>query len=49
MGVKGVRSEFDDNCFTLLPGRPKTLTFAGALPQAALTVTHLADLSELAD
>ena len=25
--VKGVRGEFDDNSFTLLPGRPKVLTF----------------------
>ena len=41
--VKGVRGEFDDNCLTLLPGRPKTLTFAGKLSRDALTVTHLAD------
>ena len=47
--VKGVRGEFDDNCLTLLPGRPRTLTFAGVLPREALTVTHLADLSVLAD
>ena len=47
--VKGVRGEFDDKCLTLLPGRPRTLTFAGKLPQEALAVTHLADLSELAD
>ncbi len=40
--VKGVRGEFDDNCLTLLPGRPRTLTFAGAMPREALTVTHLA-------
>ena len=25
--VKGVRGEFDDNCLTLLPGRPRTITF----------------------
>ena len=49
MDVKGVRGEFDDNCLTLLPGRPRTLTFAGKLPQEALAVTHLADLSEPAD
>ena len=41
--VKGVRGEFDDNCFTLLPGRPNTLTFVGKLSRDALTVTHLAD------
>ena len=41
--VKGVRGEFDDNCLTLLPGRPKTLTFADKLSRDVLTVTHLAD------
>ena len=40
--VKGVHGEFDDNCLTLLPGRPRTLTFAGAMPREELTVTHLA-------
>ena len=46
--AKGVRGEFDDNSFTLLPGRPRTLTFRpkdkSATPEAfrqALTVTHL--------
>ena len=40
--ARGVRGTFDDNCLTLLPGRPKTLTFSGdAIPAEALTVTHL--------
>ena len=46
-GRYGIPGEFDDNSFTLLPGRPVTLTFA---PKAkadfaafakALAVTHL--------
>lgn len=47
--AKGVHGEFDDNSFTLLPGRPKTLVFtpkAPVTPEAfrkALTVAHLAD------
>ncbi len=43
--ASGVRGEFDDNCLTLLPGRPKTLTFSGALSREALSVTHLANLA----
>ena len=45
--AKGVRGEFSDNSFTLLPGSPVTLTFApkgDVSPEAfekALTVTHL--------
>ena len=39
--VRGVRGEFDDNCLTLLPGRPKTLTFDGALEPSRLTVQSL--------
>ena len=40
--ARGVRGTFDDNCLTLLPGRPKTLTFSGdAIPAEALTVSHL--------
>ena len=42
--VRGVRGEFDDNGFTLLPGRPRTLRFSGKLDPKTLTVTHLADL-----
>jgi len=43
----GIRGEFDDNSFTLLPGRPKTLVFTPKQPvtaeafQKALNVTHL--------
>ena len=46
--AKGIRGEFDDNSFTLLPGRPKTIVFT---PKAegvtssrfrqAFSVTHL--------
>ena len=45
--VKGVHGEFDDNSFTLLPGRPKTLTFTpkGDISSEefcnAFSVTHL--------
>ncbi len=41
--VPGVRGEFDDNSFTLLPGEPRTLTFSSAedspapLPEVALS------------
>ena len=44
-----LRGEFDDNCFTLLPGEPQTLVFAAkqpvTLPQfrRALSVKHLRD------
>ena len=48
--AKGVRGEFDDNSFTLLPGEPKTIVFtpkdAATTPEAfrkALSLTHLAD------
>ena len=47
INASGVRGEFDDNCFTLLPGRPVTLTFTpkGEVTpdefRKALTVTHL--------
>ena len=43
--AKGVRGEFDDNCLTLLPGRPRTLKFSASLPSASLAVTHLAELT----
>jgi len=46
--VSGIRGEFNDNSFTLLPGRPVTLTFTPKDTAAtfadfskALTVTHL--------
>ena len=47
----GLRGEFDDNCFTLLPEETKRLVFTskGEVPttaalQQALTVRHLHDL-----
>lgn len=48
--VRGIRGEFDDNCLTLLPGRPVELTFRSKSPISAelfarsLSVTHLAEL-----
>jgi len=44
--VRGVKGEFDDNCLTLLPGRPRTLTFSGLLDQRRLSVTSLERLGE---
>ena len=44
LNSRGVRGEFDDNCFTLLPGRPKTLTFSGRAT-CDPTVVHLLDLA----
>ena len=49
--VKGVRGEFDDNCFTLLPGRPRIITFTAKEHVSIetflsrLTVCSMADLS----
>jgi beta-mannosidase len=47
--AEGLRGEFEDNCFTLLPGEPRTLIFSpkqkitlSALKQA-LSVKHLRD------
>jgi beta-mannosidase len=42
--VLGVRGEFDDNSFTLLPGRPKTLIFSGTFDSSRLTVSDLSSL-----
>ena len=49
--VPGVRGEFDDNCLTLLPGRPRTLRFTAKGPGAFKpTVTHLKEvLAEATD
>ena len=33
--VREVRGEFDDNCFTLLPKRPRTLAFEAKEPVSA--------------
>ena len=48
VNVPGIRGEFDDNSFTLLPGEPRTLTFtpkdAAVTPErfhSALKVMHL--------
>ncbi len=45
--VEGIPGELDDNCFTLLPGAPRRLTFTPRAPvtlarlRSALTVRHL--------
>ena len=50
--VKGVRGEFDDNCLTLLPGRPRTLVFEAKEPvsqeefKKCLSVVSLVDLAK---
>lgn len=49
--VKNVRGEFDDNAFTLLPGRPRTLTFHPKQPlsfhdfKTLFSVSSLSSLS----
>ena len=45
IGKSTLIGEFDDNCLTLLPGRPRTLKFSASLPPASLSVTHLAELT----
>ena len=50
--AEGVRGEFDDNAFTLLPGRPRTLTFNAKQDigwwefKDRLSVVSLSDLRE---
>lgn len=47
LSAAGIRGEFDDNCFTLLPGEPRTLAFAPKQAvslkafKAGLQVCHL--------
>ena len=43
--VRGACGEFDDNCLTLLPGRPRTLEFSGELDAERLSVASLSDIS----
>ena len=48
--VRGIRGEFDDNAFTLLPGEERRLVFSAKEPlphgvfEKALSVTHLANV-----
>jgi len=42
--AKGVPGEFDDNCFTLLPGRSRTIRFDHAIAPGKIDVKHLAAL-----
>ena len=56
VNATGVRGEFDDNSFTLLPGEPRTLTFkpkGGDMSyeefRAALSVMHLASATYAKD
>ena len=44
--VKGVRGEFDDNSFTLLPGRPRTLRFDGRLDGKRVDIYDLSGLTK---
>ena len=51
--ARGIRGEFDDNAFTLLPGRPKMVTFTpnGSAPshdafKLALSVVHIAEVCD---
>lgn len=47
LNIDGIRGEFDDNCFTLLPGEPRTLIFTPkekttlSAFKAGLRVNHL--------
>ncbi len=41
--VEGVEGEFDDNCITLLPGRPRTLVFDKPIDKAKFSVVSLVD------
>jgi beta-mannosidase len=55
LSVTGIQGEFDDNCFTLLPGSPRVVTFTPSAPGGgarpvtaaqlggALSVMHLRD------
>ena len=55
LSAAGIAGKFDDNCFTLLPGSPRALTFTPSAPGGgarpvtaaelggALSVTHLRD------
>lgn len=42
--VRGVKGEFDDNCITLLPGRPRTLRFSRDIDKERFSVVSLAGL-----
>jgi beta-mannosidase len=44
--IKGVRGEFDDNSFTLLPGRPRTLRFDGRLDGKRVDIYDLSGLTK---
>jgi beta-mannosidase len=44
--VKGVRGEFDDNSFTLLPGSPRTLRFDGRLDGKRVDIYDLSGLTK---
>jgi beta-mannosidase len=43
--ARGVRGEFNDNCVTLLPGRPRTLVFPKAVEPGRLSVASLESLA----
>ena len=51
--VRGVRGEFDDNCITLLPGRPRTFTFVpkdkATAPETFKAAFSIADISGICE
>ena len=47
VNATGVRGEFDDNSFTLLPGEPRTLAFAPKGPVAAETFRRALSVVDL--
>ena len=44
VNARGMRGEFDDNCFTLLPEKPRTLVFA---PKDDLGLAEFTDSLEI--
>lgn len=44
VNMRGIMGEFDDNCFTLLPGSPRKLTFT---PKQAVTLEQLCTALEI--
>ena len=47
VNATGVRGEFDDNSFTLLPGEPRTLTFTPKEPTNAETFANSLTVTDL--
>lgn len=43
--IEGEKGEFDDNCFTLLPGRPRTIRFSGSYIPEKFSLSHLRSIT----